>query len=175
MKKAQGFTLIELIIVIVVLGILAVTAAPQFINLSGDARGGTVNGVKASMQSVNTLINARAKANGLDNSETATISEDGATINLAFGYPRTTSADVSNWSNSLLEIDSDFTVANVTLDPTDGSFDASGSDAIVAYPSGTSAPAATDGGTCYAWVVNVSDGETSPAIVQGVGAVTSGC
>ncbi|MDP4983974.1 prepilin-type N-terminal cleavage/methylation domain-containing protein, partial [Pseudoalteromonas tunicata] len=32
MKKQQGFTLIELIIVIVILGILAVTAAPKFLN-----------------------------------------------------------------------------------------------------------------------------------------------
>ncbi|MED5521016.1 MAG: prepilin-type N-terminal cleavage/methylation domain-containing protein, partial [Pseudomonadota bacterium] len=34
----QGFTLIELIIVIVLLGILAVTAAPKFLNLQDDAR-----------------------------------------------------------------------------------------------------------------------------------------
>ena len=38
MRNQKGFTLIELIIVIVVLGILAVTAAPQFFNFSGDAR-----------------------------------------------------------------------------------------------------------------------------------------
>ena len=38
----QGFTLIELIIVIVLLGILAVTAAPKFLNLQDDARDATL-------------------------------------------------------------------------------------------------------------------------------------
>lgn len=32
MKKQQGFTLIELVVVIILLGILAVTAAPKFVN-----------------------------------------------------------------------------------------------------------------------------------------------
>ncbi|MGL4204867.1 MAG: type IV pilin protein, partial [Aeromonadaceae bacterium] len=35
MKRSAGFTLIELVIVIVILGILAVTAAPKFLNLQG--------------------------------------------------------------------------------------------------------------------------------------------
>ncbi|MDW3189737.1 type II secretion system protein, partial [Vibrio sp. Vb0932] len=38
MKKQTGFTLIELVVVIVILGILAVTAAPRFLNLQNDAR-----------------------------------------------------------------------------------------------------------------------------------------
>ncbi|MGL4750761.1 MAG: type II secretion system protein, partial [Shewanella sp.] len=38
MKRQQGFTLIELVVVIIILGILAVTAAPKFINLQSDAR-----------------------------------------------------------------------------------------------------------------------------------------
>lgn len=38
MKKQAGFTLIELVIVIIILGILAVTAAPKFLNLQDDAR-----------------------------------------------------------------------------------------------------------------------------------------
>ncbi len=38
MKKQAGFTLIELVVIIIILGILAVIAAPQFINLQSDAR-----------------------------------------------------------------------------------------------------------------------------------------
>ena len=38
MKKQGGFTLIELVVVIVILGILAVTAAPRFLNLQDDAK-----------------------------------------------------------------------------------------------------------------------------------------
>ncbi len=37
-KKNSGFTLIELVIVIVILGILAVTAAPKFLNISSDSK-----------------------------------------------------------------------------------------------------------------------------------------
>ncbi len=50
MKQQKGFTLIELIIVIVILGILAVTAAPRFFDFSKDARISTLGGLKASLQ-----------------------------------------------------------------------------------------------------------------------------
>ncbi|HFF2926922.1 TPA: type II secretion system protein, partial [Vibrio cholerae] len=42
MSKNQGFTLIELIIAIVILGVIAVIAAPRFINISKDAKANTM-------------------------------------------------------------------------------------------------------------------------------------
>ena len=45
MKRSAGFTLIELVIVIIILGILAVTAAPKFLNLRGGARESTLKGM----------------------------------------------------------------------------------------------------------------------------------
>lgn len=60
MRKSNGFTLIELIVVIVILGILAVTAAPKFIDLQGDARAAVVNGLKGSLKSAVSMAHAKA-------------------------------------------------------------------------------------------------------------------
>ncbi|EKE85401.1 prepilin-type N-terminal cleavage/methylation domain-containing protein [Idiomarina xiamenensis] len=60
MRKQQGFTLIELIIVIVILGILAVTAAPQFMNFSSDARASTVKGLEGSTKAASQMVHAKA-------------------------------------------------------------------------------------------------------------------
>ena len=51
MKKQTGFTLIELVVVIVVLGILAVTAAPRFLNIQDDAREARLEGMKGAIAS----------------------------------------------------------------------------------------------------------------------------
>ncbi len=59
-QKSKGFTLIELIIVIVILGILAVTAAPRFLSLSGDARGAVLQGLAGSLKSAASIYHSRA-------------------------------------------------------------------------------------------------------------------
>lgn len=75
MKKSnQGFTLIELIIVIVILGILAVTAAPKFLDLTGDARASTVQALQGTIRGASSIVNAKFLVAGLSTSGEAAAS-----------------------------------------------------------------------------------------------------
>ncbi len=63
MKKQQsGFTLIELVVVIVILGILAATAVPRFVDLTGDAEAATAQGIAGALASSAVLLYAENKA-----------------------------------------------------------------------------------------------------------------
>ena len=64
MKTQKGFTLIELIVVIVILGILGAIALPKFTSVAGDARGSVIQGVAGSMAGANALIYTRASIAG---------------------------------------------------------------------------------------------------------------
>lgn len=100
MKKSSGFTLIELVVVIVILGILAATAAPKFMDLQKDARISALNGLMGALKSANSMVYSKAILAGQDtidpgiicsNSEPCSKGKDGVytdnAVKLKYGHP----------------------------------------------------------------------------------------
>ncbi len=92
--KNQGFTLIELIVVIVILGIMSAVAVPQFINLQTDARVSVMQGIEGSIRSASTLAYSKALIDGTENAATGTITTAGGSVDIVFGYPAATDAGI---------------------------------------------------------------------------------
>ncbi|PKG38137.1 prepilin-type N-terminal cleavage/methylation domain-containing protein [Psychromonas sp. Urea-02u-13] len=93
MNKKNGFTLIELVIVIIILGILAATAVPKLVDLQGDARESSLQGVKAALEEGATLAYSKAAIGGVEKNPSTTINIDGD-VAITYGYPDASSAGI---------------------------------------------------------------------------------
>lgn len=169
--KTSGFTLIELIIVIVILGILAVTAAPRFIDISSDARIATLEGMLAAIRGGTNLAAAKAQIEGIKDGPMVV---NGDTVQIAGGFP------TAQWNATFYALVNDsgrFDTGGTSVCTADwctrgnvGSLGISGADNgqnMQVWPQGTRR---TD--NCYAWYHN---GLSSGDGVIASGIVSTGC
>lgn len=109
LRHKSGFTLIELVVVIIILGILAVVAAPIFLNFRTDAKVAALESLAGAMSSGLVLVHSKAAIEGQD-SGNGSITYAGVTIPLYNGYPSVNGGDSFDQLNvqvqAWLDIDS---------------------------------------------------------------------
>ena len=79
-SNEQGFTLIELIVVIVIIGILAAVAIPKFVGMTGKARDAALKGFEGSLRDAMVMVHGKWLASG-GTSDNVTL-EDGTVVNV---------------------------------------------------------------------------------------------
>ena len=158
----QGFTLIELVIVIVILGILAVSASPRFLDIQGDARGATVEGVEASLRGAVNIAHSKALIQGINGTNATPEATTNPAISMVFAFPEA----LENIETVLLDVE----VAewNTHLNAAGNIvriFPADVEDGVDGF-TGTPAPV-----NCYVQYTEAADADTPPVIAS----VIDGC
>ncbi len=87
----RGFTLFEVVIVLLLLGILVAAAVPRFVDLQRDARLGTLKGIKGALQSTTVIYQPLAAIRGV---KTGNLPVNGENIQFHSGYPD------GHWNNA---------------------------------------------------------------------------
>lgn len=132
----KGFTLIELIIVIVILGILSVVAAPKFIDFRTDGISAQLNALQGSLKAANTLIYSKSIFAGQEKQTSGSVSVNGQTINTTLGNITPLSANVMKALDGSYEVMAN---ANDAITADWGMYDVPGGTTIYIVPKGYAA------------------------------------
>ena len=139
MNKQAGFTLVELVVVIAVLGILAATALPRFVNVQSNARVASMNGLAASVRSAASMARAAWIAAGSPTSgkvKMDNIDIDVSTTGNQPGYPKASDTGIKASLQTL--DDTNFTVSHTGTTSTFKSVNAAAPDSCsFTYDEGT--------------------------------------
>ncbi len=165
---SKGFTLVELVVVIVILGILSVTAAPKFLNFTSDAKRATVQGFLGAMSAQVSMLNATAMIAGGSGND-VNVQTDYGLYQFWRGYPETKS-EATNPNRYFIQTfinlgtPTSETVNNSTRVATHGDVSVYESNGVsrIGYGSGN-----LGAGQCYAQYLHTGSTESLTVVTDG--------